>query len=77
MVRPNSVIPMGKVDSRPDYDYTDGVELHVFRPTAGELTVTIPDLNGETAAVYTLETKNGRVSVKTDSTKPYSVIVHR
>jgi alpha-D-xyloside xylohydrolase len=77
MVRPNSVIPMGKVDSRPDYDYTDGVELHVFRPTDGELTVTIPDLNGETAAVYTLETKNGRVSVKTDSTKPYSVIVHR
>jgi len=76
MVRPNSVIPMGKVDSRPDYDYTDGAELHVFQPADGELTVTIPDLSGETAAVYNLNIKNGQVSVKTDSIKPYSVIVH-
>lgn len=77
MARPNSVIPMGREDSRPDYDYTNGVELHVFQPADGTLTVTIPDLNGEAAAVYTLETKNGQVSVSTDSVKPYSVIVHR
>ena len=77
MARPNSVIPLGSVDSRPDYDYTDGLELHVFRPEDGELTVPVPDLKGNTAAVYILTIRDGQVSVKTDSLKPYSVVIHR
>jgi len=30
MVRPNSIIPVGANDNRPDYDYADGVTFHVF-----------------------------------------------
>ena len=76
MARPNSVIPMGINEERPDYDYTDGLELHVFAPEDGEITVTVPDLKGDVAATYTLTVKGGEVSVKTDSDKPYRVVVH-
>ena len=77
LVRENTVIPLGAVDSRPDYDYTDGVELHVFEPKDGELRVSLPDLKGETAAEYILTVRNGEVTCSTDCAKPYSVIVHR
>ena len=76
MARPGSVIPLGANDMRPDYDYTDGLELHLFAPEDGELTVQVPDLKGDVAATYTLRVKGGEVTVRTDSDKPYTVIVH-
>ncbi len=30
LVRPGSVIPIGAQDGKPDYDYPDGVALHLF-----------------------------------------------
>lgn len=77
MVRENSVIPMGMTDDRPDYDYADGVELHVFEPRDGILQVQIPDLRGAVAASYTLQVIGDEIKVETDSTSPYSVILHR
>ncbi len=77
MARENSVIPMGAVDSRPDYDYTDSVELHVFEPRDGELRVTLPNLRGETAASFTLRVRGDKVAVETDSKKAYKVVLHR
>ena len=76
MARPNSVIPLGACEERPDYDYTDGVELHVFKPTEGEITVTIPDLQGRPAAVYVMRTQDGQTIVSTDSQKPWRLIIH-
>src|SRR5690606_8536587 len=35
MVRPNSIVPVGSTDSRPDYDYVDGVDLQVFAVEKG------------------------------------------
>lgn len=77
MVRQNAVIPIGARDDRPDYDYTDGITLHVFEPVDGELTLSIPDLRGKTAAVYTLHIKGDEVAVDTDSKKPYQMVLHR
>ena len=77
MARPNSVIPMGANEERPDYDYADGLELHVFEPEDGEITVTVPDLKGNVAAVYVVRTQNGKTTVDSDSKKPYTVVVHR
>ena len=77
MARPNSVIPMGANAERPDYDYTDGLELHVFEPEDGAITVNVPDLKGHVAATYVVRTENGETTVETDSGKPYRVIVHR
>ncbi len=77
MVRPGTVLPMGKHDDRPDYDYTDGLELHVYQLAVGQtVTVKIPDLKGQLAATYTVTMKNGQAEVVTDSEKPYTVVVH-
>ena len=78
MVRPGTVLPLGAVDNRPDYDYLDGLELHVYQLEDGESqTVTIPDLKGNVAATFTVTMENGEAKVETDSTKPYTVIVHK
>ena len=77
MVRPGTVLPMGTHDDRPDYDYTDGLELHVYQLAEGQtVTVKIPDLKGQLAATYTVTMKNGQAEVATDSKKPYTVVVH-
>ena len=77
MVRPGTVLPMGKHDDRPDYDYTDGLELHMYQLAEGQtVTVKIPDLKGQLAATYTVTMKNGQAEVATDSKKPYTVVVH-
>ena len=77
MARPNSVIPMGACEERPDYDYTDGLELHVYQPEDGEITVTVPDLKGHVAATYVVSTVDGKTTVQTDCEKPYKLVVHR
>ena len=77
LARENTVIPLGAVDSRPDYDYTDGIELQVFEPKNGELRITVPDVRGGQAAEYILKIENGRADCFTDALKPYTVIVHR
>jgi alpha-D-xyloside xylohydrolase len=39
MVRPNTILPLGAVDDRPDYDYADGVTFRVYELADGsELT---------------------------------------
>ena len=77
MVRPGTVLPIGKHDDRPDYDYTDGLELHVYQLAEGQtVTVKIPDLKGQLAATYTVTMKDGKAEVVTDSKKPYTVVVH-
>ncbi|WP_372629253.1 alpha-xylosidase [Cohnella sp.] len=47
-VRENSLIPLGSQDARPDYDYTDGVALHLFSLQDGAAAkAAVPDQNGE------------------------------
>ena len=76
MVRENSVLAMGRIDTRPDYDFRDGVTLHVFRPRDGILTVRVPDERAKTCAAFTLHIHGDAVNVETDSELPYSVEVH-
>lgn len=77
MVRPGTVLPIGKVADRPDYDYTDGLELHVYQLPEGEARVVrVPDLQGRVAATYTVTMRGGEAVVETDSHKPYTVVVH-
>mgnify|MGYP000319209658 CR=1 FL=1 len=78
MVRPGTVLPLGAHDDRPDYDYLDGLELHVYQLADGESeTVEIPDTKGNVAATFTVTMKDGQAQVETDSTKPYTVVVHQ
>ena len=50
LVRPNSIIPVGADDSKPDYDYAKGVTFRIYQLEDGaEATATVPTLTGETA----------------------------
>ena len=47
LVRPNTILPMGACDSRPDYDYTEGTTLCISEFEDGaESSVGIPDTDG-------------------------------
>ncbi|MDD3213765.1 MAG: alpha-xylosidase, partial [Eubacteriales bacterium] len=77
MVRENSVLPMGACETRADYDYADGVTLHVYEPEDGVTTVEIPNIKGKIEARYTLTVSGDTISVQTESRKPYHVVLHR
>ncbi len=77
MVRPGTVLPMGARDDRPDYDYADGVELHVFSPEEGmDTVVALYDLKGKPCAAFRIKWEDGQARVETDSLKPWKIIVH-
>ncbi len=77
MVRPGSVIPVGNVNSRPDYDYADGVTLHVYAMEDGQSAVVrIPDLSGNIQATFTVSRIGASMVVETDSTKPWRIVLH-
>jgi alpha-D-xyloside xylohydrolase len=47
LVRPNSIVPIGSHNDRPDYDYSDGVTLQVYQWEDRKQTyVEIPALDG-------------------------------
>ena len=78
MVREGSIIAMGAHDDKPDYDYADGVELHVYKLGEGRsATCKLYDLKGQLAATFTVTIRYGEPFVETDSTKPYSVVLHK
>ncbi|RSN60975.1 alpha-xylosidase [Amycolatopsis sp. WAC 04182] len=43
LVRPDTVLPLGAVDDRPDYDYADGVTLRLYRLEDGTRITTAVD----------------------------------
>jgi alpha-D-xyloside xylohydrolase len=50
MVRPGTVLPLGAVDDRPDYDYADGVTFRVYELSDGvELTCAVSTAQGAEA----------------------------
>jgi len=78
LAREGSVIAMGSRDDRPDYDYADGVELHVYKLAEGKsASCIVYDLKGKPAASFTVTMRSGEPVVETDSAKPYTVVVHR
>lgn len=64
MMRPNSVVPMGEREDRPDYAYTEGLLLYANELADGAvITTTVPDLSGRPAAVFETRRKGDAVSV--------------
>ncbi len=55
-VRENSIIPVGSRDDRPDYDYAEGLTLHVFNIRDGaRLEVSVPDSAGRICVTFRAE----------------------
>jgi alpha-D-xyloside xylohydrolase len=77
LARPNSVIPVGNSDQRPDYDYGDGVTLQVYQFAEGTYkSITIPTQTGEVDMTFEIECQNGEITVKCDgNTKSWKVLL--
>ncbi|MCR8634802.1 alpha-xylosidase [Paenibacillus radicis (ex Xue et al. 2023)] len=77
MVRPNSIIAVGTNDQRPDYDYSDGVVLHVFELGDGSTaSATIFNTKGESELEVTAERSGLGIAVNVvGADKPWELIL--
>jgi alpha-D-xyloside xylohydrolase len=65
LVRPNTILPVGANDQRPDYDFAAGVTFHLFELAEGaSLACTVPDLKGNPALTLSVELLNGLLTLQ-------------
>jgi alpha-D-xyloside xylohydrolase len=77
MARQNSIIPMGAQDSRPDYDFADGVSLHLFELQDGAAaTVNVPTISGDEGMQVQASRRGQTIDVHVGGTsRPWSVVL--
>ena len=64
MVRPNTILPLGAVDDRPDYDYADAVTFRVYELEDGrELTCNVSTPQRPEPVCVSVRRANERVTV--------------
>ncbi|MCL2842804.1 MAG: alpha-xylosidase [Oscillospiraceae bacterium] len=67
MVRPNTVLVSGAVCDKPDYDYADGMTVRLYELAEGcRHTVSVPDGNGDTSVIVTVEKIGKTITVTID-----------
>jgi alpha-D-xyloside xylohydrolase len=77
MVRPNTVLPMGANEQRPDYDYADGVVFHLFELDDGAVgSARVPTLSGEVAMSIQVSRSGKQITVETEgASKAWSILL--
>ncbi|MCP2163987.1 alpha-xylosidase [Goodfellowiella coeruleoviolacea] len=71
LVRPGAVIPVGAVADRPDYDYAEGVTLHVHELADGaSATTVIPTLDGRAGATFVTSRQGDVIQVEAVANAP-------
>lgn len=74
LVRPNSIIAVGAIDSRPDYDFAEGVMLRVYELEDGSsASAIVPDVTGRRALGVTVSRSGQTVSVEADRATHWKV----
>ena len=64
-VKDNTVLPIGAREDTPEYDYSDGVKLHLFNLADGaDIETIIPNLDGSPAAKFRTRREGGRITVE-------------
>lgn len=67
MVRPNTVLPFGAVDARPDYNYADGVAFHVFELADGaSVRTVVPDTRGQPAVALHTQREGAHLTFRVE-----------
>jgi alpha-D-xyloside xylohydrolase len=67
MARPNTIIPVGADDKRPDYDYADGVTFHVFEMQEdSRISARVPNVKGGTAMILEASGAGGSIRVRAE-----------
>src|SRR5690625_2786675 len=74
-VKPNTILPVGANDSRPDYDYMDDVTFQIYELEDGQnASATVNDLDGKTAGTITAARSGQTIDIQTDiKNKPYHI----
>ncbi|AFK86288.1 MULTISPECIES: alpha-xylosidase [Thermoanaerobacterium] len=77
MVRPNTIIATGNIDSRPDYDYLDNVTFEIFQLEDGLETSTIVyGINGEDKVTVIAKKERNSIEVNVNGTqKPWTILL--
>jgi alpha-D-xyloside xylohydrolase len=77
LVRPNSVIPIGGREDRPDYDYSDSVTLQVYQLEEGnEARVEIPSIDGKIEARFDVQREKTTLHIQRQgATKPWNILL--
>ncbi|GAA4416145.1 alpha-xylosidase [Georgenia halophila] len=77
LVRAGTVLPVGAVTDRPDYDYAERLTLRVYELTDGESrTVVVPTPDGEPGATYVVSRDGDEIRAVADGTdRPWSLHV--
>lgn len=76
LARPNSIIPIGSVDTRPDYDYADNVTLNVYEIKNGQSAhAVVRNEKGEIELELEIERKEGffNVNILKECKKPWKL----
>jgi alpha-D-xyloside xylohydrolase len=78
LVRPNSVIPIGSQNDRPDYDYGKGVTLHMFQLQDGMSTqVEIPTTAGNIETIFDVKREGSVIQIlRHGPSKKWNVSLH-
>ena len=67
LVRPGALVALGAQDSRPDYDYREGVTFHLYELEAGgEARSSVPDLAGETRLTLVAKRAGQEVTLRAE-----------
>lgn len=77
-VRPNSILTTGASDTRPDYDYADGVELGLYQIAAGAtVTRTVRNAKGDVELQVTVVRNGNSLKLSAEGAgKPFRVTLH-
>jgi alpha-D-xyloside xylohydrolase len=77
LARPNTIIPVGKHDDRPDYDYADGVTLQVYELAEGRhAPVAIRSMTGEVDVTFEVSRSGKTITItRQGSAKPWQVLL--
>lgn len=65
LVRPNTLLPLGAHDDRPDYDFADSIELRLYELAGGATATTVvPAVEGGVAATFVARREGQRITVE-------------
>lgn len=76
MIRPNSIIPVGSNNNKPDYDYCDGITLHVFELSEDKTASTIVyGMNGNAELKVNISLKDKIIMINYEGgEKPWRIL---
>lgn len=67
LVRPNTLLPIGAIEDRPDYDYAAGITFELYELDEGmEATCTVPRIDGGIACTATARRVGNEVSLSVE-----------